>query len=99
MLVRRSISRRYFVRTGAAGAVFMPAVLRSSLGFAQAKKLTVMSVGGSWGTAIKEMIGDPLAKQEGAMIAYDQRPNAQQVAALQAMRGSPTVRSSSSHPR
>jgi putative spermidine/putrescine transport system substrate-binding protein len=91
MKLRAAHSRRTFIKTGIAGAVFMPSILRSGIAGAQGRKFTVMAVGGSWGTAIKELIGDPFAKANGAEIAYDQRPNAQQLAAIQAARGNPTV--------
>ena len=64
---------------------------RSGLSSAEAKKFTIMALGGSWGAAIKEYIATPFAKAQGVEIAYDERPNAQQLAALQAMRGNPSV--------
>jgi len=50
-----------------------------------------MMVGGSWGDSIKKMIAEPFAAENGVTMAYDQRPNAQQIASLVAMRGNPTV--------
>lgn len=91
MSARTSWSRRDFLRTGTLTALSSSAVLRSSMAFAQPKKLTVMAVGGTWGAAIKEYIGDPFSRKHGIEVAYDQRPNAQQIAALQAMRGRPTI--------
>src|SRR4051812_38791102 len=88
---RRSFSRRHFVRTVAGGLVVLPGTTWSGLATAEAKKFTVMALGGSWGTAIKDFIGTPFAKANGVEMAYDERPNAQQVAALQAMRGNPSV--------
>lgn len=87
----KSLSRRAALATGTASAMFLPALLRSGDAVAQGRKFTVMAVGGSWGTAIKEMIGDPFAKANGVDVAYDQRPNAQQLAAIQAARANPTV--------
>ena len=54
-------------------------------------KLTVMCLGGTWGNSIAEAIGKPFTAQSGASIAYDQRPNAQEVVALFAMRDHPSV--------
>ena len=89
---RPLFTRRKLLHLGIAGAIAAPAVLRSRPGLAAAKKLTVMSVGGSWATAIVDLIGNPLSTREGGVdISYDQRPNAQQLAALEAARGNPTV--------
>lgn len=54
-------------------------------------RLTVMCLGGSWGDSIAAAIGKPFTAQTGVPVAYDNRPNAQQVAALLAMRDNPTV--------
>lgn len=83
--------REFIIRTGGLAALAAPFLLRTSRAIAQPKKLTVMAVGGTWGDAIKEFIGDPFSKKYGIDVAYDQRPNAQQIAALQAMRGNPTI--------
>lgn len=56
-----------------------------------ATTLTVMTVGGSWGDAIKTMIAEPFAEKHGVELAWDNRPNSQQIAAIQAMRGNPSA--------
>ena len=91
MQSHNSFSRRAFVRSVLGGLVLLPGMTRSGLSSAQTKKFTVMALGGSWGAAIKDYIATPFAKAQGVEIAYDERPNAQQVAALQAMRGNPSV--------
>jgi len=58
---------------------------------AASKTLTIMTVGGSWGDAIKQMIAEPFAKKHDVDLAWDNRPNAQQIAAIQAMKGNPTA--------
>lgn len=58
---------------------------------AQSRRLTVMCLGGTWGESIDTAIGTPFKVQTGATIAYDNRPNAQQVVALLAMRNRPTI--------
>lgn len=59
--------------------------------FAQRGKFTIMALGGSWGDAIKESIARPFGAVANVELAYDERPNAQQLAALQAMRSNPSV--------
>ncbi len=84
-------SRRDLIRAGGVAVLSGPFVLRAAGAADRPKKITVMAVGGSWGDAIREFIGDPFGKKHGIEVAYDQRPNAQQIAALQAMRGNPTI--------
>lgn len=87
-----SITRRKFVISTIGGAVAAPWVARTiPQAHAQSKTLTVMMVGGTWGDAVKKGIGDQIASKYGATLRYDQRPNAQQIAAIQAMRNAPTV--------
>ena len=88
---RNSVSRRVFVRSVLGGLILLPGMTRSGNSDAETRKFTVMALGGSWGAAIKDYIATPFAKAQGAEMAYDERPNAQQVAALQAMRGNPSV--------
>lgn len=87
----RNWSRRDVIRAAGAAALGGPMVLRPSLAIAKPSRITVMAVGGSWGDAIRELIGNPYSKKYGIDVAYDQRPNAQQIAALQAMRGNPNI--------
>lgn len=93
MLNAHAWSRRTFLRRGGLAAVSTPFVLRalSASDALAARKLTVMTVGGSWGKAIQDMIGKPFTAKYNAETAYDQRPNAQQIAALEAMRANPAV--------
>jgi len=91
MSIENAFSRRSFVKSVTTGLALASTALRSGASAAQSKTFTVMALGGSWGAAIKEHIGDPFAKANGVNVAYDQRPNAQQLAALQAMRCKPTV--------
>ena len=58
---------------------------------AQGQTFTVMTVGGTWGDAIRKIICEPFAAKHGLSLAFDNRPNAQQIAVLQASRGSPTI--------
>lgn len=58
---------------------------------AEGPAFTVMTVGGTWGDAIRKIIGDPFAAKHGLSITFDNRPNAQQVAVLEASRGKPTI--------
>jgi putative spermidine/putrescine transport system substrate-binding protein len=52
---------------------------------------TVMTVGGTWGDAIRKIICEPFATKHDLSLAFDNRPNAQQLAVLQASRGKPTI--------
>lgn len=81
-------NRRSFLAGAVAGGVFtfMPAGAR-----AQDNSFTVMAVGGTWGEAIQKHICEPFAQAHGLSITYDSRPNAQQIAMLQASRGRPVV--------
>lgn len=54
---------------------------------------TLMTVGGSWGDAIRKIIAEPFCQKRGLSVTFDNRPNAQQLAAVQAMRGQPTINS------
>ena len=98
------LSRRDFLRTGtlALGALGLAGMSidlaacgvssASSTNSSGPATLTVMTVGGSWGDSIKTLIAEPYAsKHNGLTLAWDNRPNAQQIAAIQAMRGKPTV--------
>jgi putative spermidine/putrescine transport system substrate-binding protein len=58
---------------------------------AQSQSFTVMTVGGTWGDAIRRIIAEPFAARHNLRLAFDNRPNAQQLAVLQASRGRPTV--------
>jgi putative spermidine/putrescine transport system substrate-binding protein len=58
---------------------------------AQDTSFTVMTVGGTWGDAIRTIIGEPFAARHGLTLSFDNRPNAQQLAVLQASRGRPTI--------
>jgi putative spermidine/putrescine transport system substrate-binding protein len=58
---------------------------------AQGATFTIMTVGGTWGDAIRKIICEPFAAKEGLSLAFDNRPNAQQLAVLQASRGKPTI--------
>lgn len=82
-------SRRSFLAD--AGVAAVAAALPWKGALAQSRRFTIMALGGSWGDAIKEHIARPFAKQAGLELAYDERPNAQQLAALQASRNNPTV--------
>src|SRR4051812_28291766 len=57
------------------------------------RTFTLMTVGGSWGDAIRKIIAEPFCRKHGLSVAFDNRPNAQQLAAVQAMRGQPTINS------
>jgi putative spermidine/putrescine transport system substrate-binding protein len=87
------ISRRTVLRAGGAAALAAaglgPWAGREAL--AQTDTLTIMTVGGSWGDSIRELIAEPFARQHDLRLAWDNRPNAQQIAAIQAMRGNPSV--------
>lgn len=85
-----SWTRRAALQAGAA-ALAAPYVFARGSALAQQQRFTVMALGGSWGAAIKEYIGAPFARQTGAQMVYDERANAQQLAALQAMRANPSV--------
>lgn len=50
-----------------------------------------MTVGGTWGDAIRKIICEPFAAKNNLKLAFDNRPNAQQIAVLQAARGKPTI--------
>lgn len=71
---------------GVAGSVLLPQTRPLA-----APTLTVMTVGGSWGDAIKKMIAEPFAAKYGASLAWDNRPNSQQIAAIHAMGGNPSA--------
>jgi spermidine/putrescine-binding protein len=88
----RNWTRRDVLRVGGLGmlsAIGLTAFPHSRA--LAATTLTVMTVGGSWGDAIKTMIARPFAEKHGVKLAWDNRPNAQQIAAIQAMRGNPTA--------
>jgi len=81
-------SRRRFL----AGAGATVALSFSVKGAAAASPaFTVMTVGGTWGDAIRKIICEPFAAKHGLTLAFDNRPNAQQLAVLQASRGKPTI--------
>jgi putative spermidine/putrescine transport system substrate-binding protein len=73
--------------SGAVALSFLPA----RPGAAQAASFTVMTVGGTWGDAIRTVIAEPFAARHNLRLVFDNRPNAQQLAVLQATRGAPTV--------
>jgi putative spermidine/putrescine transport system substrate-binding protein len=52
---------------------------------------TIMMVGGTWGDAIRKILCEPFAAKHGLTLAFDNRPNAQQLAVLQASRGKPSI--------
>lgn len=52
---------------------------------------SVMTIGGTWGDAIRKIICEPFAASQGLTLSFDNRPNAQQIAYLQAARGKPTI--------
>lgn len=86
------LTRRDLLGSVLGSAVVLPWIGRlGSDAKAQSSTLTVMTVGGSWGDAIKKSIGDVIAQKFDATLRYDQRPNAQQIAALQATRNAPTI--------
>jgi len=89
MTFDNAVSRRAFVAGSSAAAVL--ASLPGGPAWAQQRKFTIMALGGSWGDAIKEHIARPFGQKAGVELAYDERPNAQQLAALQAMRANPSV--------
>lgn len=84
------LSRRSALKAAAA-AIAAPYVFSRGVAQAQQQRFTVMALGGSWGAAIKEYIGVPFGKTHGLQMTYDERANAQQLAALQAMRANPSV--------
>lgn len=81
------LSRRQLLGGIGSGAILglLPHSARASSTF------TVMTVGGTWGEAIKTIIADPFCEQNGLSLVFDSRPNAQQIAILQAARGNPSV--------
>jgi putative spermidine/putrescine transport system substrate-binding protein len=81
-------ARRAFLAGGAA-TVAMTFAGRGA--GAQDSAFTIMTVGGTWGDAIRRIIAEPFAKANNLRLTFDNRPNAQQLAALQAARGQPTV--------
>lgn len=85
-------SRRKLLRIGALGmASAAGGLLMPQTRVLAAPTLTVMTVGGSWGDAIKKMIAEPFAKKHGVALAWDNRPNSQQIAAIHAMKGDPSA--------
>ena len=76
-------------RTILAGASALTLTPRD--GAAQTTGFTIMTVGGSWGDAIRKIIAEPFAAQHNLKLTFDNRPNAQQLAVLQASRGRPTI--------
>jgi putative spermidine/putrescine transport system substrate-binding protein len=58
---------------------------------AEGPAFTIMTVGGTWGDAIRKIICEPFAAKYGLTLAFDNRPNAQQIAVLEASRGKPTI--------
>ena len=85
MALNFSLPRRTFLAASGAFA------LGGHPALAQQRKFTIMALGGSWGDAIKEHIARPFGAAAKVELAYDERPNAQQLATLQATRGNPTV--------
>lgn len=85
-------TRRELLRAGGVGALTVAGLtLIPHTRLLAASTLTVMTVGGSWGDAIKQMIAEPFAKKHGVDLAWDNRPNAQQIAAIQAMKDNPSA--------
>src|SRR5262245_36957046 len=84
LMDRPSFSRRRLPPATGAATLAAPFVLRGAA--AQASKITVMTIGGSWGDSIRDLIAKPFTEKHKVEVAFDQRPNAQQLAALQAMR-------------
>ncbi|MCW3474947.1 extracellular solute-binding protein [Limobrevibacterium gyesilva] len=84
----QALSRRAFTAAGAA-SVAMSFCGRGAR--ARETAFTIMTVGGTWGDAIRKIIAEPFAKAHNLRLTFDNRPNAQQLAALQASRGQPTI--------
>jgi len=84
-------SRRDVLRFTATASIVAP--FAQGLGISAANggdgRSVIMGVGGTWGAAVKQLIGERFEKQYGIPMALDSRPNAQQVAAIPAMRGKP----------
>lgn len=93
--VEKDWSRREFMQTLAAAGLGMGGLVlvgySTSAGAKERATLTIMDVGGSWGDSINRLIAKPFAKKHSLELAYDHRPNAQQIAAIRAMRGNPSV--------
>src|SRR4029079_871642 len=72
-------SRRNFLRFATATGVVAP--FAAGFGIRGASggegRITLMGVGGTWGTSGKQLIGEPFEKQYGVSVALDSRPNAQ----------------------
>jgi len=73
------------------GAALATLTFSSRRVWAKETTFTIMTVGGSWGNAIRKIIAEPFAARHGLTLAFDNRPNAQQLAVLQASRGNPTI--------
>lgn len=82
--------RRTTLRS-AVGALALSFVGTRGAGAQAPTAFTVMTVGGTWGDAIRTMIAEPFAAQHNLRLVFDNRPNAQQLAVLQATRGAPAV--------
>jgi putative spermidine/putrescine transport system substrate-binding protein len=84
--------RRRFLKQAIAGAALpLAGGFGIPVSLAADGRIVVMGVGGAWGESVKQLIGARFEKQYGIPMALDSRPNAQQVAAIQAMRGKPSV--------
>lgn len=83
-----AVSRRTLL-TGATSSLALSFGIRSASSNTTA--FTVMTVGGTWGDAIRKIICEPFAAKHGLSLSFDNRPNAQQLAVLQAARGKPTI--------
>ncbi len=86
---RPVLHRRALLASGSAATVAMSFASRGA--GAQDTEFTIMTVGGTWGDAIRKIIAEPFAKANNLRLVFDNRPNAQQLAALQASRGQPTI--------
>jgi len=91
MSANLTLRRRFLKRAIAGAALPIAAEFGIPVSLAADGRIVVMGVGGAWGESVKQLIGERFEKQYGIPMALDSRPNAQQVAAIQAMRGKPSV--------